>query len=65
MVKLIDDGRGRTLVGLGEREVSARSNSPTVPWSAPSSWAQTISYWRKMNAVRWRQRLFQNATPGN
>ena len=36
MVKLIEGGRGRTLVRLGEREVSARSNSPAVPSSATS-----------------------------
>ena len=65
VVKPVEDGRGRALVGLGERELPARSNSSTVPWSTQSGWAQAILHWRKMNVVGWCQRLFHNATPGN
>ena len=65
VVKPVEDCRGRALVGLGEREVPAWSNSSTVPWSAQSGWAQAILQWRKMNVVGWCQRLFHNATPGN
>ena len=31
VVKPVEDGRGRTLVGLSEREVPAQSDSHTVP----------------------------------
>ena len=36
MVKHIEGGEGNSLARLGEREVLARSNSPTVPSSETS-----------------------------